>query len=48
MPGALETLDALRDHPLALVTNKAQVVTLRVLDAAVYLFPSSSPAATDR
>jgi phosphoglycolate phosphatase len=33
MPGALDALDALADRPLALVTNKARAVTMRVLDA---------------
>jgi phosphoglycolate phosphatase len=33
MPGALATLDALSGRPIALVTNKARAVTLRVLDA---------------
>jgi phosphoglycolate phosphatase len=33
MPGALAALDALRDLPLAVLTNKARSVTLAVLDA---------------
>jgi phosphoglycolate phosphatase len=33
MPNALETLDALADHPVALATNKARNVTLRILEA---------------
>jgi phosphoglycolate phosphatase-like HAD superfamily hydrolase len=33
MAGALEALDALAPWPLAIVTNKARAVTLRVLDA---------------
>jgi phosphoglycolate phosphatase len=33
MPGALEALDALSAHPLAIVTNKARVATEPVLDA---------------
>jgi phosphoglycolate phosphatase len=33
MPGALAALDALRDLPLAILTNKARSVTLAVLDA---------------
>ncbi len=33
MPGALAALDALSELPLAVVTNKARVVALRVLDA---------------
>ena len=33
MPAARETLDALADHPLALVTNKARGVALLVLEA---------------
>jgi phosphoglycolate phosphatase len=33
MPGALATLDALSSAPVALLTNKARVVTIAVLDA---------------
>jgi phosphoglycolate phosphatase len=33
MPGALEALDALSEHPLAIVTNKARVATEPVLEA---------------
>jgi phosphoglycolate phosphatase len=33
MPGALATLDAVSDVPLALITNKARAVTMAVLDA---------------
>lgn len=33
MPGALATLDALSDTPVALLTNKAREVTVAVLDA---------------
>jgi phosphoglycolate phosphatase len=33
MPGALATLDAVADAPLALLTNKARDVTVAVLDA---------------
>jgi len=33
MPGAIEALDALASVPLAIVTNKARAVTLRVLEA---------------
>ena len=33
MPGALEALDALKDYPLAICTNKPQVTTLAVLGA---------------
>jgi phosphoglycolate phosphatase len=33
MPGALEALDALSAHPLAIVTNKARVATEPVLEA---------------
>jgi phosphoglycolate phosphatase len=33
MPGALATLDAVADAPLALLTNKARDVTIAVLDA---------------
>ena len=33
MPGAIEALDALAHLPLAIVTNKARAVTLRVLEA---------------
>jgi phosphoglycolate phosphatase len=35
MPGALEALDALAPLPLAIVTNKARAVTLRVLEGLV-------------
>ena len=33
LPGAREALDALRDHPLAIATNKSRTATLAVLDA---------------
>ena len=33
LPGAREALDALREHPLAIATNKSRVATLAVLDA---------------
>jgi phosphoglycolate phosphatase len=33
LPGVIEALDALGDLPLAICTNKAREVTLRVLDA---------------
>ncbi|MBV9947764.1 MAG: HAD-IA family hydrolase [Myxococcales bacterium] len=33
MPGALEALDALAGHPMAVVTNKTRTVTLTILEA---------------